>query len=197
MAAAVIRVSSPPIIGALYGGKEGRIWCQLFGEDGGSQLAEWSEGVASRRRRHRHRQRGDACAVPASAFAPGNYSLHVVGAAGHDIVKYALDTYGDTPDILSCTHDANSWPANLYAGLPAPREDAAVRPLGAEFASHSDPEGARLRSTGWVTSASSPSARRSRRFATRRLDRGRVVARRALAAADRNPFGQACRAPAL
>jgi hypothetical protein len=35
-------------------------------------------------------------------------------------VKYALDTYGESPTTLSCTHDANAWPAELYAGLPAP-----------------------------------------------------------------------------
>src|SRR5262249_58183868 len=37
---------------------------------------------------------------------------------GHDVVKYALDTYGE--GALSCTHDANAWPADRYAGLPAP-----------------------------------------------------------------------------
>ena len=41
-------------------------------------------------------------------------------------MKYALDTYGDTPDVLSCTHDANSWPADYYAGLPAPADDEDV-----------------------------------------------------------------------
>src|SRR5262249_37081668 len=36
------------------------------------------------------------------------------------------DTYGDNgagreaDAALSCTHDANSWPADFYAGLPAP-----------------------------------------------------------------------------
>jgi hypothetical protein len=47
--------------------------------------------------------------------------MHVVDVAGHDVVKYALDTYGDDLDSqLSCTHDANAWPSDLYAGLPAP-----------------------------------------------------------------------------
>jgi hypothetical protein len=50
--------------------------------------------------------------------------MHFVGAAGHDIVKYALDTFGAAGHIgdaaLSCTHDANAWPAERYAGLPAP-----------------------------------------------------------------------------
>jgi len=36
------------------------------------------------------------------------------------VVKYALDTLGDDPTVLSCTHDANAWPADLYAGVPAP-----------------------------------------------------------------------------
>jgi hypothetical protein len=52
----------------------------------------------------------------------GQLFMHVVGAAGHDVVKYALDTYGDHAEVLSCTHDANSWPAELYAGLPAPAQ---------------------------------------------------------------------------
>jgi hypothetical protein len=46
-------------------------------------------------------------------------------------VKYALDTYaGDATSAwgasLSCTHDANAWPSDRYAGLPAPREDEQV-----------------------------------------------------------------------
>ncbi len=59
------------------------------------------------------------------AFA-GQLFLHAVGARGHDVVKYALDTYGDSDDVLSCTHDANAWPADRYAGLPAPHEGERV-----------------------------------------------------------------------
>src|SRR5439155_9505476 len=54
----------------------------------------------------------------------GQLFIHVSGAAGHDVIKYALDTYGEpgaTCDgALSSTHDANAWPADRYAGLPAP-----------------------------------------------------------------------------
>jgi hypothetical protein len=48
--------------------------------------------------------------------------MHIVGAAGHDVVKYALDIFdtGEGGLSLSTTHDANSWPADRYAGLPAP-----------------------------------------------------------------------------
>ena len=53
--------------------------------------------------------------------------MHAIGAAGHDVVKYALDTYAsDNGASLSCTHDANAWPSDRYAGLPAPREDERV-----------------------------------------------------------------------
>ncbi|MBI3419808.1 MAG: hypothetical protein HY053_06730, partial [Proteobacteria bacterium] len=52
----------------------------------------------------------------------GQLFIHATKAAGHDIVKYALDAYGDESHMLSCTHDANSWPADYYAGLPAPDE---------------------------------------------------------------------------
>ncbi len=103
-----------------YGSKGGFIWFALFGSDG-QRLAEWKEALPE----------ANASIVVDSVevsarfkLAPftGQLFMHVVGAAGHEIVKYALDTYGDTPDMLSCTHDANSWPANRYAGLPAPED---------------------------------------------------------------------------
>ena len=57
----------------------------------------------------------------------GQLFLHAVGVAGHDVVKYALDTYAtDNGVSLSCTHDANAWPSARFAGLPAPRADERV-----------------------------------------------------------------------
>ncbi len=53
----------------------------------------------------------------------GSLFMHAVHAAGHEIVKYALDTYGEEGRALSCNHDANAWPADYYAGMPAPDED--------------------------------------------------------------------------
>jgi hypothetical protein len=100
-----------------YGARAVRLWLALFG-GGGELLAEWSEDAPegagaivldSREIRRRF----------SLARFTGQLFIHVVGAAGHDVVKYALDTVGETE--LSCTHDANSWPAELYAGLPAPR----------------------------------------------------------------------------
>jgi hypothetical protein len=57
----------------------------------------------------------------------GQLFIHAVGVAGHDVVKYALDTYAtDNGASLSCTHDANAWPSDRFAGLPAPLEGEKV-----------------------------------------------------------------------
>ena len=108
-----------------YGAGAVRLWLRLFGEDG-AVLAEWEQalpdgvgGVAI-----------DSAEVRARfGLGPfrGQLFLHAIGVAGHDVVKYALDTYGTGGEpSLSCTHDANAWPSDRYAGLPAPREDERV-----------------------------------------------------------------------
>ncbi len=107
-----------------YGAKAPSAWCCLMDADG-QPLAEWSDAlpgayasvvIDSQQVRERF-ELGDFC---------GSLFLHVCGIAGHDIVKYALDTYGDGDEVLSCTHDANSWPADLYGGLPAPKDGEQV-----------------------------------------------------------------------
>ncbi len=107
-----------------YGAKEPEIWCCLMDRDGAA-LAEWREPLPGA---------GATITIDSAEvrrrFDLGDFTgqlfIHVLRVAGHDIVKYALDTYGDDPNDLSCTHDANSWPAERYAGLPAPREDERV-----------------------------------------------------------------------
>ena len=76
-------------------------------------------------RRDPARQQGDPRALQPAGVHRTAF-IHATGIAGHDVVKYALDTYGDAEEVLSCTHDANSWPADFYAGLPAPAEDEEV-----------------------------------------------------------------------
>jgi hypothetical protein len=108
-----------------YGAQSVRLWLRLFGEDGGV-LAEWEEPCPPRV--------GGICIdsgeVRARFGLPtfrGQLFLHAIGVAGHDVVKYALDTYGTGGEpSLSCTHDANAWPSDRYAGLPAPREGERV-----------------------------------------------------------------------
>ena len=104
-----------------YGAKAITLWCFLFDAQGRT-LAEW-----------RQAQPGGASSLVLDSqeirarFKLGPFTgqlfIHAIGVAGHDVVKYALDTYGDDEAALSCTHDANAWPSDLYAGLPAPRAD--------------------------------------------------------------------------
>ena len=107
-----------------YGAKNPEIWCCLMDRQGAT-LAEWREALPGA---------GGTITIDSAevrtrfglpAFS-GQLFLHVLHVAGHDIVKYALDTYGEEASELSCTHDANSWPAERYAGLPAPREGERV-----------------------------------------------------------------------
>ncbi|HEY4265350.1 MAG TPA: hypothetical protein VGM72_08530 [Micropepsaceae bacterium] len=107
-----------------YGGKGGHLWFALF-DDSGAQIAQWEEPLPAANATIVVDSRAVRARFKLGPFT-GQLFVHVVGAAGHDIVKYALDTYGDEDDVLSCTHDANSWPANLYAGLPAPADDEDV-----------------------------------------------------------------------
>ncbi len=108
-----------------YGAKAVRLWLRLF-DAAGDVLAEWEQalpprvgGVAI-----------DSAEVRARFGLPqfcGQLFIHAIGVAGHDVVKYALDTYGTGAEpSLSCTHDANAWPSDRYAGLPAPREGERV-----------------------------------------------------------------------
>ncbi|MBW4024496.1 MAG: hypothetical protein HIU92_15460 [Proteobacteria bacterium] len=108
-----------------YGATEVRFWLRLF-DGAGTVMAEWEEpaplgagGVAFDSREVRAR-------FGLGPFT-GQLFLHAIGVAGHDIVKYALDTIGGGNEAsLSCTHDANAWPSDRYAGLPAPRPDERV-----------------------------------------------------------------------
>jgi hypothetical protein len=103
-----------------YGAKDVRFWCRLY-DGSGAALAEWEDKAGPAQSTFIL----DSKAIRARFDLPeftGQLFVHAVGIHGHDVVKYALDTYGDTPDKLSCTHDANSWPADYYAGLPAPAD---------------------------------------------------------------------------
>ncbi|OQW54681.1 hypothetical protein [Candidatus Raskinella chloraquaticus] len=107
-----------------YSGKDAQMWFCLFDGEG-KVLAEWQDPLPPA-------QGGvvvDSKLVRARFRLPeftGQLFVHVVGAAGHDVCKYALDTYGDDASVLSCTHDANAWPSDVYAGLPAPEADEEV-----------------------------------------------------------------------
>ncbi len=107
-----------------YGGKAETIRFILFGGDG-AVLADWSAALPGANGVVTLDSREVRKTFDLPPFT-GQLFMHVVGAAGHDVVKYALDTFGDSAGALSCTHDANSWPAEFYAGLPAPDENEDV-----------------------------------------------------------------------
>lgn len=108
-----------------YGAREVSFYHRLYGTDG-AVLAQWHDKAPAgaggyvldsstiRKRFH------------LGPFT-GQLFIHGIGVAGHDVVKYALDTYAtDNGASLSCTHDANAWPSERFAGLPAPRADEQV-----------------------------------------------------------------------
>lgn len=103
-----------------------RYWFRLYDQKGGV-LAEWTQCVDEE-------NAGvlvDSTEIRQRFHLPsftGQIFIHVIGAKGHDVVKYALDTFGkgDNPS-LSVTHDANAWPSMRFATLPAPEHDEALR----------------------------------------------------------------------
>ncbi len=109
-----------------YGAKNVRFWCRLYDESG-NKLAQWEERAGPPNSAFLLDSKEIRARFSLPEFT-GQLFIHAIGIAGHDVVKYALDTYGDTAEVLSCTHDANSWPADFYGGLPAPAdgEDAVL-----------------------------------------------------------------------
>ncbi|MDR3534539.1 MAG: hypothetical protein P4L90_28745 [Rhodopila sp.] len=110
---------------ASYGAGDVRLWLRLFDADG-SILATWEQNLPSGPGGFSIDSREVRERFGLDAFT-GQLFVHAIGVAGHDVVKYALDTYAsDNGASLSCTHDANAWPSDRFAGLPAPRPDEKV-----------------------------------------------------------------------
>ena len=108
-----------------YGAHAVRLWLRLFGQDG-KALATWEQTLPQRAGGFSIDSRQVQERFGLEPFV-GQLFIHAIGVAGHDVVKYALDTYAtDNGASLSCTHDANAWPSDRFAGLPAPRGDETV-----------------------------------------------------------------------
>jgi hypothetical protein len=107
-----------------HGAVATRLWCRLFDEMGVA-LASWEETLP-----------GSAAGVIFDSeeirkrfkLGPftGSLFVHVIGAAAHDTLKYAIDLYDDSGATATATHDSNPWAAELYAGLPAPAPNERV-----------------------------------------------------------------------
>jgi len=104
---------------AKYGSHDSKLWAILFDEKG-KPLAQWEETLSPTV----HSLVIDSRDVKKRFNLPdftGQLFIHITGTQGHSIVKYALDTFHDE-GMISATHDANAWPSEYFAGLPAPRE---------------------------------------------------------------------------
>jgi hypothetical protein len=108
-----------------YGARAIRLWLRLFAADG-TPLATWEQEIPPGPAAFAIDSRDVRARFDLPEFT-GQLFIHVIGGAGHDVVKYVVDTFasGGGP-TLSCTHDANAWPSDRYAGLPAPRADEKV-----------------------------------------------------------------------
>ncbi len=108
-----------------YGAGAILLWLRLF-DAAGKALATWQQEIPAGPCGFSIDSRSVRERFGLPEFT-GQLFVHAVGVAGHDVVKYALDTYAsDNGSSLSCTHDANAWPSDRYAGLPAPRDDEQV-----------------------------------------------------------------------
>jgi hypothetical protein len=112
-----------------YGAAAVRLWLRLFGGDG-EVLATWEQALPAGAGGFAIDSRDVRRRFGLPPFA-GQLFIHAIGVAGHDVVKYALDVFGSEEDgqadgHLSVTHDANAWPSDRYAGLPAPAEGEQV-----------------------------------------------------------------------
>ncbi len=110
---------------ARYGASDVRLWLRLF-DTAGTVLATWEQELAAGASGFSIGSRMVRERFGLPPFT-GQLFIHAIGVAGHDVVKYALDTYAsDNGASLSCTHDANAWPSDRFAGLPAPRPEEKV-----------------------------------------------------------------------
>jgi len=106
-----------------YGAKGVRAWLRLFDADGNT-LATWGETLPDAVAGYVVDSRDIAKRFGLGKFE-GQLFVHMIDVTGHDVLKYALDFVG--ADELTCTHDANPWPADYYAGIPAPDTGERVR----------------------------------------------------------------------
>ena len=107
-----------------YGSKNVMAYLYLLDHDG-NILAKWEEKLSDKLATFTLDSHEVKKRFKLQDFM-GQIFVHIVGTLGHDVMKYALDVYGDDPKILSATHDANPWPAMYYAGLPAPKKHERV-----------------------------------------------------------------------
>ena len=111
---------------AEYGAKNTRLWLCLVKADGTVLAQGWYPLTAAAGAAWRLDSRDVAAHFGLKDDFFGTLFIHVVGTAGHDLIKYGLDFFDANPRRLTATHDANPWPAHSYAGIPAPDKNQHV-----------------------------------------------------------------------
>ncbi len=106
---------------ARYGASGGALRCVALDDDG-VQLGSLDFPLTDPGQLVEITSQQIADALGVEAFS-GQLLMHAVGAAGHDVLKYVCD-YVDAEGSLTTTHDANTWPARRYGGIPLPQNDA-------------------------------------------------------------------------
>jgi hypothetical protein len=108
-----------------YGAGPVHFWLRLF-DASGTAIATWEHDLGETAAGFVIDSRDIRRRFGLAPFT-GQLFIHAIGVAGHDVVKYALDVVGtDGNPSLSVTHDANAWPSDRYAGLPAPKQGERV-----------------------------------------------------------------------
>ncbi len=106
---------------SFHGAPDPALWLCLIDENG-TVLMEWEEKLPAANAPVILDSRDIRTRFNLPDFS-GSLYIHAVRIKGHDVIKYALDIYGEAGAALSCNHDANAWPADYYAGMPAPDSD--------------------------------------------------------------------------
>ena len=111
-----------------YGSSGVTCWLTLF-DASGSVIAEWSEAFGPEAAAITIDSREVRRRFGLGEFA-GQLFLHVSGAAGHDVVKYALDTFGQEDGrgdgALSCTGLRRVASGRRSSSSPSPNQADAI-----------------------------------------------------------------------
>ena len=104
-----------------YGGGAIRLWLRLF-DAAGDVLATWEQEVPAGPGGFSIDSRAVRERFGLPAFT-GQLFLHAIGVAGHDVVKYALDTYARATTAPACRAPMTPMPGRRIA-MPACRRRA-------------------------------------------------------------------------
>ncbi len=141
-----------------------RLWLRLYAADG-TALATWEQKLPAGAGGFAIDSREVRARFDLPPFT-GQLLVHAIGAAGHDVVKYALDTYAPTLRTTAPACPARTTPTpGRPTAMPAcpPRATTSAWCCGCRTATRRRSRRARSRWTAWAPSARWRCPRRSAR----------------------------------